>query len=143
MGNASKVVFLSAASLIVGVYGISLKNVQQIDVTTALSSSTRVQNERTEDAAVRATLDIVAALPPFASGASGDVLALGGGGAKFHYIYTKVSPGNGKATLTMNQSGDTKTIDITLKKQTSTNPGFRRFTRGQWQITQYHARSLF
>jgi len=141
MGSAAKVVLVGAASLIVGVYGISLKMVQGTDLLTSLSHSTRVQNERAEDAAVRATLDRVTRAPLLGkSSTSGTVTALGGG--TFYFTYTTHTTW-GTATLTMNQSGDTKVIDVTMTKETNTSPGFRHILRGQWQVTSYHVRSLF
>jgi hypothetical protein len=140
MGSASKVVLVGAASLIVGVYGISLKMVQGSDVGTAVSQVKQLQNERTEDAALRAALDRITKAPNLGrSNASGTVTALGGG--TFAYNYTGHTTW-GTATLTMNQDGDSKTIDVTIEKTTTTNPGFRHILRGQWQVTKYHVRSL-
>jgi len=144
MGNASKVVLVGAASLIVGVYGVSLKMVQGNDAQVALSQTARVQNERAEDAAVRATLDQITKSPYLGKyNRTGTVTGLGGG--TFYYNYTTGYPGGyyGSATLTMDQNGDTKTIYISMAKQSSTKPGFRHIIRGQWQVTQYHVKSLF
>lgn len=151
MGNASKIVLVGAASLIVGVYGISLKMVQGTDVGTALSHVRLVQNERVEDAAVKAALERITRAPLLGkSSTSGTVTALGGG--TFQYSYTKDSTVvctnppftyyYGHATLTMIQYGDTKTFDVSMQNKPKTNPGFRHILRGQWQVTKYHVRSL-
>jgi len=141
MGNAAKVVLVGAASLIVGVYGVSLKTVQGNDAQVALSQTSLIQNERAEDAAVRATLDQVTRSPYLGKyNRTGTVTGLGGG--TFSYNYTTHTTW-GTATVTMNVNGDVKTIDVTMAKQTSTSPGFRHMTRGQWQVTKYHARPLF
>jgi len=141
MGNAAKIVLVGAASLIVGVYGISLKTVQSTDLQTALSHTTLVQNERAEDAAVRTALERVTRAPLLGkSSTTGTYSALGGG--TFSFTYTTHTTW-GTATLTMNQSGDTKIIDVTMAKQSTTNPGFRHLVRGQWQVTKYHVRSLY
>jgi len=146
MGNAAKVVLVGAATLIVGVYGVSLKTVQGNDAAVALSQTARVQNERAEDAAVRATLDRVIRAPYYGkSDMVGPLTALGGGTFSVSYSsdYPVHGTYSGHATLTMSQSGDTKIIDVWMAKQTSTKPGFRHITRGQWQVTNYHVRSLF
>jgi hypothetical protein len=140
MGSASKVVLVGAASLIVGVYGISLKMVQGTDVGTALSQVRIVQNERTDDAALRAALDRITRSPYLGKySLTGSLTALGGGTMNYNYTsYTSW----GNMTLTMNQDGDSRIIDVTLEKKTTTNPGFRHILRGQWQVTKYHVRSL-
>jgi len=140
MGSASKVVLVGAASLIVGVYGISLKMVQGTDLGTALSQTRRVQNERAEDAAMRAAVYQITKAPLLGkSNTSGTVNALGGG--TFYYNYVTHTTW-GTATLTMIQGGDTKVVDVTMEKKTTTSPGFRHILRGQWQVTKYHVRSL-
>jgi len=143
MGSASKVVLVGAASLIVGVYGISLKMVQGTDVETALSRMQIVQNERAEDAALRAALDRITRAPYLGkSSLSGTVTALGGGTFYYNYTTHYTTDSTGTATLTMNQNGDSKTIDVTMKQTTTTKPGFRHVLRGRWQVTKYHVRSL-
>ena len=144
MGNAAKVVLVGAASLIVGVYGLSLKAVQGNDATIAMARATRVQNERAEDAAVRAILDRAIRSPYLGKyNMTGSLNGLGGGTFTATYTTNYPSTYSGHATITMSQNGDTKIIDVWMAKQTSTNPGFRHITRGQWQVTKYHVRSLY
>ena len=59
MGSSSKVLLVGATSLIVGVYAISLKNVQSNNMQTAQSQVARIQNERLVDAALVLALDRV------------------------------------------------------------------------------------
>ena len=56
MGSASKIVLVGATSLIVGVYAVSLKNVQSNRLMAAYTDVSRVQDRYTVDAALRGAL---------------------------------------------------------------------------------------
>jgi hypothetical protein len=60
MGSSSKVVIVGAISLIIGVYGASLKGVQTRHLRNAMSSTNRVQRLHAADAALRSSLSLFA-----------------------------------------------------------------------------------
>jgi len=137
MGSASRVLLVGATSLIVGVYAVSLKGTQTNDLTAAISTLNRVQTERIEDAAVRGALDRIVRAPYYGRyNMAGSITALGGGSYYVNYTtYTTY----GYATITYYPpTGDTKTLDVRYDKMSTTKPGFRHMTRGQWQSTRLH-----
>jgi hypothetical protein len=56
MGSSSKVVLVGATSLIIGIYGASLKRVQSEHMQVAMSNVYRVQRQYAGDAAMRSAL---------------------------------------------------------------------------------------
>lgn len=58
MGSSSKVVLVGATSLIIGIYGVSLKSVQSSYVQAAQTNVSRVQRGLAADAAMRSALSL-------------------------------------------------------------------------------------
>jgi hypothetical protein len=140
MGSSSKVLLVGATSLIVGVYAISLKNVQTTGMQTAKSQVDRMQNERLVDAALILALDKVKNTGGNINTTVSGAQALGG-----DITYT-ISHANGdRATIQMTVTkGDfSKTVKATVEKISrfkvngldKQKQGFRKLHRGDWQLT--------
>lgn len=161
MGNASKIVLVGAASLVVGVYTVSLKREQTINLMASISSASTTQSVKVGDAALRASLYRV----QFNRDADSvsvytvtSTMPLPGGGT---YTYSFPCYKNqttaiwGTVTLNLPNS-DQRIMDVRIDKVgvtsvtsppiTSplpyTKPGFRHYVRGKWQITEVHYRDL-
>lgn len=155
MGSASKIVLVGATSLVVGIYSVSLKRVQTIDLSTSISQTSRVQTESIEDMALRASLYRVQynrdLNMSYVYTISATKTLLGGGTYTYEFPSIPINQVlniNGTVTVTpLNEA--TKTIDVTVSKVgagdpefPSTKPGHRHFVRGRWQITKSFVRPL-
>jgi len=136
MGSSSKVILVGATSLIVGVYAISLKKAEADGVGAAMKYVNRVQNERVEDAALRA------AMGPFVKSngvndRSGTMEALDGGTFTYSIVKRPVSRYSLPScdlTVTITREGVTKTITAWVKKDRTTKDGARKIRRGEWEV---------
>jgi hypothetical protein len=137
MGSSSKVLLVGATSLIVGVYAISLKNVQTTGMQTAQFKVSRMQNERVVDAALILALDKV----KNANGNFPQPLTVTGAHALGADLsYTIQSQGNDKVlvTLTISRNSITQTVKAVIEKTQSSHSqkrGFRKSHRGNWQLS--------
>lgn len=138
MGSSSKVLLVGATSLIVGVYAISLKNVQTTGMQTAQSQVSRMQNERLVDAALSIALD--------------DTKASFAGNTLKHNGDSKVVTGKSAlggtiAYTVIRKTNSTAEIDITVKvgnakdriviaqvEQAKKKSGYRKVHRGDWRV---------
>jgi hypothetical protein len=136
MGSSSKVLLVGATSLIVGVYAISLKNVQTTGMQTAQSQVNRIQNERLVDAALVLAIDGVKS----SGGNFPTPLTVTGKhtlGADISYTLT----GNGSTgtiLLTITRGDFTQIVKATVEKiqsQHGHKRGLRKLHRGDWQLT--------
>lgn len=155
MGSASKIVLVGAASLVVGIYSVSLKRVQTIDLLTSISQTSRVQTESVEDMALRAALYRVQynrdLNMSYVYSVTSTKTLLGGGTYTYNFpniAINKVLDIKGTVTVTPPNEA-TKTIDVTVSKVGAgdpafpgTKPGHRHFVRGRWQITKAFVRSV-
>ena len=136
MGSSAKVLLTGAISLIVGVYAISLKNVQTTNLRVAQSQVDRVQNERLVDAGLVIALDKLKG----GKDATGTVNVLG------RTIKYEITPnGIQKASITLTLTEKVDGVDVILmqlnaeaKKDQPHKKGFRKIHRGDWQITSVH-----
>ena len=142
MGSSSKVLLVGATSLIVGVYAISLKNVQSTGFQTAQSQVNRMQNERLVDAALILALDKV----KNTGGSFPTPVAVTGKkalGADITYTISNGDGENATILLTITKGGFTQTVKATVAKLTSgkdkdkihQKTGYRKLHRSDWQIT--------
>jgi hypothetical protein len=159
MGSATKIVLVGAASLIIGIYSVSLKKVQTNDLLTSISQTTQVQSEKAVDMAIRASLHRVQYNRDLSASTAYTVTAtrpLLGGGTYTYNFPCAVNQYTGIwGTVTVTQPTvdpsvtDVKVVDVRIDKVSGTNstgagtkPGFRRYVRGQWQVTQASVRPL-
>lgn len=155
MGNAAKIVLVGAASLVVGIYSVSLKRAQTSGLMTSISHVSRVQTESYEDMALRAALYRVQFnrdqdMSTVYTIASTKTL-LGGGTYTYDFpniAINKVLNITGTVTVTPPNEA-TKTIDLAVSRVNSgdpsfptTKPGHRHFVRGKWQITKAFVRPV-
>lgn len=140
MGSSSKVILVGATSLIVGVYGISLKKAESDGVQAAMKHVKRVQNERTEDAAMRTALSSFVA-EDGRKDKSGSLRALDG--STFTYSVAKIKEkddpdrGDYRLIVTMTREGVSKVVTSVLKKMTGDmKEGARTIKRGKYQVTK-------
>jgi hypothetical protein len=137
MGSSSKVILVGATSLIVGVYAISLKNVQSKNVNTAIVQVNRVQIERLTDAALSLALHHIV----FMGGGSSavcdwtQVAALGG---TVKYRIPTVKDCSATVFITVMKDGVSKNFKAIMKKE-NTRKGHRKVHRGEWQVTSVFA----
>jgi hypothetical protein len=137
MGSSSKVILVGATSLIVGVYAISLKRAETDGVAAAMKQVKRVQNERTEDAAMRAALSSFVK-DRGAKDKSGTVKAIDG--TNFTYAI-KARGTTADVTVTVLRDGVPKVITAKLtKKSSGMGQGARKIRRGDWEITESFVR---
>ncbi len=154
MGSASKIILVGATSLIVGIYAVSLKNVQTNDVTTALVDVKRVQFERVQAAAVRSALSVFYAWG--AGDLSGTRNALGGG--TFSYSFSShwnsgawdprtLSYGAydyANMAITLYLDGVPRTITARVERTDLAGSygyvkqGPRKMCRASWEVTKYY-----
>jgi len=132
MGSSSKVLLVGATSLIVGVYAISLKNVQTTSMQTAQSRVDRAQNERLVDGALILALDKV-------KNTGGNVNTTETRRAFGADITLTISSANGSKanlTLTITKGGITQTVKATVEKQSSHGHrwGYRSMHRSDWRL---------
>jgi hypothetical protein len=154
MGSASKIILIGATSLIIGIYAVSLKTVQTIDLGTSLVEVKRVQYERIQSAAVRT------AMYKYTTGvySSSSFYALGGGTYTYaytnygsymspsYYYYKSDGTKTANVTLTLNLDGVSRVAtaemeDVTTRPYASTRyvkQGPRRAHRGIWEVTKYY-----
>jgi hypothetical protein len=140
MGNASRVVLVGAMSLVVGIYGVSLKKVQSADLDASLMPVKRVQFERKAAAAVRSALNIwVGNGYAFDYGGSGNALGGGTFTYDFHYnsYYDYVD-----VTLNVKAYQDPAPRVVTARLQNTWGyggmlQGPKKMRYGTWQATKY------
>jgi len=139
MGSSSKVLLVGATSLIVGVYAISLKNVQTIGMRNAQSQVNRMQNERVVDAALILALDKVKNTGGFVNTTVTGKHALG---ADITYTISNANGDTATILLTITRNGFTETIKALVEKISTTKGhgkdrqkrGYRKMHRGDWQL---------
>jgi len=142
MGSSSKVLLVGATSLIVGVYAISLKNVQTTGMQTAQSRVDRMQNERLVDAALILALDKV---KNTGGNFSTPVTVTGKHALGADISYT-ISNGDGDTAtifLTITKGSFKETVKATVEKISQSKGhgrdrqkrGYRKMHRGDWQLT--------
>jgi hypothetical protein len=139
MGSSSKVLLVGATSLIVGVYAISLKNVQTIGLKTAQSQVNQMQNERLVDAALVLALNKVKNTggnyntPTYGPDDAGRVL-----GADISYRIKNADGNSATILLTITKGNFTEIVKATVEKTQGSHGhrwGLRRSHRGNWQLT--------
>ena len=137
MGSSSKVILVGAISLIVGVYAISLKNVQSNNLTTAVTQVNRVQIERLTDAALSLALHHIV----FMGGGSSaecdwtQVAALGG---TVKYKIPTVKNNSATVYITVKTGNDKKQFKAIMEKKKG-KKGYRKVHRGEWLVTSVFA----
>lgn len=140
MGSSSKVVLVGATSLIVGVYGISLKKVETNNVNTALVNVSRVQNEYTSDAAMRSALSLFQYYDgKYEVGGTKKGVA----GTVFTYNVKPTGGNNAYATVTVyfpdgsTQVLEAKLVDAKKQGKAASKPGVRSMHKGGWLVAGY------
>ncbi len=144
MGNASRVVLVGAMSLVVGIYGVSLKSVQTTDLNASLMPVKRVQFERQAAAAVRIAANTWVGNYNIYGGYnwSSSGTALGGGTCTFDFAYN-YNYGNDYVDITLKvpSNGDATPRVVTARLQNTGGSGMlqgpRKIRRGTWQVTKY------
>jgi hypothetical protein len=139
MGSSSKVLLVGATSLIVGVYAISLKNVQTTGMQTAQSYVNRMQKERLVDAALSIALDDTKA--SFSNNTlkhNGDTKVVTGksalGGA-INYTLIRKTNSTAEIDITVTTTGNgTSRIVVAQVEQQKKNHGYRKVHRGDWRV---------
>jgi hypothetical protein len=127
----SKALLFGAISLIVGVYAISLKNVQVTGMQTAQSHVNRVQKERLVDAALSLALDDVQK-----NGSSSKTVtgrhALGG---TIDYTVIHETGTTAEIDITVNVGGNGNgRVVVAQVEQAKKKSGFRKVHRGDWRV---------
>jgi|WetSurMetagenome_2_1015567.scaffolds.fasta_scaffold794768_2 hypothetical protein len=138
MGSSSKVLLVGATSLIVGVYAISLKNVQTTGMQTAQSQVDRINNERMVDAALSLALDDTkSSFENNTLKKNGDTKvvsnksALGG---TIGYTLIRKSTSTAEIDITVSSSSGKNRIVIAQVEQTRKNHGYRKVHRSDWRV---------
>ena len=135
--GSSKTLLVSATMLIVGVYAISLKNVQVTGMQTAQSQVSRMQYERLVDAALSISLDDAKA--SFANNTINssnptkvvsEKLALGG---TMTYTITRVSSTTATINITVKITGKDRIV-VAQVEQVKKKGGYRKVHRGDWRV---------
>jgi hypothetical protein len=135
MGSSSKVLLVGATSLIVGVYAISLKNVQTTGMQTAQSQVNRMQNERLVDAALILALNEV---KKTGGNENKTVTGAHAFGADITYTISHANGDNANILLTITKGNFTETVKALVERiQVSHGhkKGMRKSHRGNWQLT--------
>jgi hypothetical protein len=141
--GSSKTLLVSATMLIVGVYAISLKNVQATGMQTAQSQISRMQYERLVDAALSISLDDTKA--SFSNNVLKNINdkktitgkpALGG---TIDYTITRkndhLSPNTAEIKITVRISGKDRVVVAQVEQpQTKKKGGYRKVQRGDWRV---------
>jgi hypothetical protein len=130
MGSSSKVLLVGATSLIVGVYAISLKNVQTTGLQTAQSLVNRLQKERIVDAALSLALDDVQKHGSHDKTVTGKH-ALGG---TIDYTVIRKSSSSAEIDLTVTIANGTGRIVVAQVEQAKKKSGYRKVHRGDWRV---------
>jgi len=137
MGSSSRVILVGATSLIVGVYAISLKNVQSNNLKTAVVQVNRVQIERLTDAALSLALHHIV----FMGGGSSaqcnwtEVAALGG---TVKYKIPSVKNNSATVYITVKTGDLNKNFKAVMEKKQG-KKGYRKVHRGEWLVTSVFA----
>jgi hypothetical protein len=154
MGNASRVVVVGAMSLVVGIYGLSLKRVQTADMDASMMPVKRVQFEHKVAADVRSAMNWwVGTYENYKS------THLGSKPPSALYSTTGTSFGGGTFSYTFNYSNALDTAGLRLlppvayqdsvrrvitgvveNSATYSDPilqGPRKMRRGTWQVTKF------
>jgi hypothetical protein len=134
----SKALLFGATSLIVGIYAISLKNVQTVSMQTAQSHVNRMQNERLVDAALILALNEVKSTggnynTPANNPILGHVL-----GADISYQIKNADGSTATILLTITKGSFTETVKATVEKigdSKGHKKGMRKSHRGNWQLS--------
>jgi hypothetical protein len=129
MGSSSKVLLVGATSLIVGVYAISLKNVQTTGLQTAQSHVSRMQNERLVDAALSLALDDVQKHGSYDKTVTGRH-ALGG---TIDYTVIRKTSSTAEIDITVKISGKDRIV-VAQVEQAKKKSGYRKVHRGDWRV---------
>lgn len=132
MGSSSKVLLVGATSLIVGVYAISLKNVQTTGMLTAQTHVNRMQNERVVDAALILALDKVNS-----TGGNTNTTVTGKHalGADITYTISHANGNSATINLTITKGTFTENITATAQKISGKQKkGYRKMHRGNWGL---------
>jgi hypothetical protein len=138
MGSSSKVLLVGATSLIVGVYAISLKNVQTTGMQTAQSQVERINSERLVDAALSLALDD--ARESFAVNIlkkNGDTKTVNGKsafGGTITYTVTRKTNSTAEINLTVMSSSGNNRIVVAQVEQSHKQNGYRKVHRGDWCV---------
>ena len=135
MWSSSKIILVAATTLIVGIYGISMKKAESAGVETALKHVKRIQQEKVEDAAVRTALSAYVANN---GNSSKKVITAQKGlnGSTYTYEIVKY-PAHGAVSVTVVTDGVPKVITARLEKNPAGVPnGGRKIQRGEYQITK-------
>lgn len=140
MGSSSKILLVGATSLIVGVYAISLKNVQTAGMLTAQAHVDRMQNGRLVDAALILALDKV-------KNTDGNVNTTVTGkhalGADVTYTIQNADGDKVTIILTVTKGSFSQKVRATAEKieqskghgKDRQKQGYRKMHRGDWQLT--------
>lgn len=155
MGNAAKIVLVAATSLVVGVYAVSLKKVQTINLEAALTYVDPVEtNCGIEDAALRcAVYRIQANVSAYRGMGNSTALSIAAsrtalGGGEYYYNlyvpyaqwyatgYVDVTPVNKPTRRIYVRVDKMIGTGCSLTAATGTKPGYRSYVKGAWQITQ-------
>ena len=145
MGNASRIVLVGGMSLVVGIYGVSLKGVQTANMGASLMPVKRVQYEGKEAAAVRSAMNDwetkVRLYGPQTGLTGGPASCLGGG--TFTYEFKNGTANYADLSLSMTSYQDflPRVVTASVMKKGSTgelSQGPRTLRRGVWQVTKYY-----
>lgn len=136
----AKAVLGGAIMLVIGVYAISLKNVQTSGMLTAQKHVNRMQNERVVDAALVLALNEVTKSDGYQNGGPYTVHALG---ADVSYTISNADGDSATIFLTITKNGFTENIKATVEKiatwkshgKDKQKKGYRKMHRGVWQLT--------
>jgi hypothetical protein len=140
MGSASKIILIGATSMIVGIYAVSLKTVQTVDVRTALVEVNRIQFERVQAAAIRTMMSSY--LINWAT--TGERTQLG---SDTTFTYKVTSSGSGYAYVSFkiyqkNEDNVRVPRVVTVKIEDTGGSGVkqgpRKIHRAAWQVTKYY-----
>jgi predicted solute-binding protein len=144
MGSSAKVLLCGATSLIVGVYAISLKNVQTTSMQTAQSKVNRMQSERVVDAALVIALNYLKNTNGNTAVDKAQASIMGA-----DVVYSIILPSRpddigDKATinLTVTKNGFSKSVVANVEKISQSKgqgkdkqkKGIRKLHRGTWQL---------
>jgi len=137
--GSSKTLLVSATMLIVGVYAISLKNVQTTGMQTAQSQISRMQYERLVDAALSISLDDTKS--SFASNVlkkTGDSKTVTGKpalGGTITYTVIRKSNTTAEIDITVKISGKDRVVVAQVEQPGSKKKGgYRKVQRGDWRV---------
>jgi hypothetical protein len=144
MGSSSKVLFVGAVSLIVGIYGASLKRVQADHMQAAMTNVYRIQRMYAGDAAMRSALSYYQAI----DGAYNvyGTKTLPGNIGTFDYSIVRTSYFNACATINVYYAdGSTQTLTGTVAKIATgkgAKQGVRKIHKGRFEVSGVFAAAV-